>query len=91
MKNNLWRLVLISLVVAGCAKEQIYNSNPAKQTFSTSMFEVKLEPLRAEGYSYYNRFSFEFTNTSSKDLILSWSQSFYIQNGKSYGRFGWEG
>jgi hypothetical protein len=91
MKKNLWRLALISLVVAGCAKEQIYNSNPAMQTFSTSMFEVKLEPLRAEGYSYYNRFSFEFTNKSSKDLIISWSKSFYLQNGKRYGLFGWQG
>jgi len=43
-KNILWGVALISLVLAGCAKEQIYSSNPPMQTVSTSAFEVKLEP-----------------------------------------------
>jgi hypothetical protein len=90
-KKIFWSVALISLVMAGCAQEQIYRSNPAMGAASTSMFEVKLEPLRAEGYNYFNRFRLEFTNKSDKDLRLSWSQSFYLQNGKRYGRFGWEG
>jgi hypothetical protein len=90
-KKILWGGVLISLVMVGCAKEQIYTSNPPMQTVSTSSFEVKLEPLKAKGYNYYNRFSYQFTNKTNGDLVIDWSQTFYLQNGKRYGHFGWEG
>ena len=79
------------LVFAGCAKEQIYSSIPPMQTVSTSSFEVKLEPLRAEGYNYYNRFRYQFINKTNGDLIIDWSETFYLRNGKKYGHFGWEG
>ena len=82
---------LISLVMAGCAKEQIYNSVPPMQTVSTSAYEVKLEPLKAEGFDYYNRFRYQFTNKTNGDLIIDWSETFYLRNGKKYGHFGWVG
>ena len=91
VKNLLWGVALISMVVVGCAKEQIYSSNPPMQTVSTSDFEVKLTPLKAEGYGYYNRFSYEFTNKTSADLTIDWSETFYLRNGKRHGHFGWEG
>jgi hypothetical protein len=90
-KKIILGIALISLVMAGCAKEQIYSSNPSVQTFSNAKFEVKLEPLLAEGFNYYNRFRFEFTNKSSNDLTVVWSKSYYLQNKKRYGLFGWEG
>ena len=90
-KNLLWGVALISLIMVGCAKEQIYSSTPPMQSVSTSDFEVKLEPLRAEGYSYYNQFRFQFINKTSRDLIIDWSQTFYLRNGKKYGHFGWVG
>jgi len=90
-KNILWGVVLISLVMAGCAKEQIYNSVPPMQTVSTSTFEVKLEPLKAEGYNYYNTFRYQFTNKTNGDLIIDWSETFYLRNGKKYGHLGWVG
>jgi len=91
LRSIFWGALLVSLVAVGCAHKQIYRSNPPLQTISTSEFEAKLEPLPAEGYSYYNRFRFEFTNKSSQDLTVSWTQTYYLQNGKRYGRFGWEG
>ena len=84
-------IAIFSLVLTGCAKEQIYSSNPPMQTVSTSSFEVKLEPVKAEGYDYYNRFRFQFTNKTNGDLVIDWSETFYLRNGKKYGRFGWEG
>jgi hypothetical protein len=90
-KNIIWGMVLISLVLAGCAKERIYSSNPQIQTVSTSDYEVVLEPLKAEGYNYYNRFRCQFTNQSSGDLIIDWSETYYLRNGKRYGKFGWIG
>ena len=90
-KNLVWGIALISLIMVGCAKEQIYSSVPPMQTVSTSDFEVKLEPLRAEGLSYYNRFRCQLVNKTSGDLVVDWSDSFYLRLGKQYGRFGWQG
>jgi len=90
-KKLFWAAIFISLVVAGCAKEQIYQSKPGMQTVSTRDYEVKLEPLRAEGYNYYNQFRFSFTNKTTGDLVIDWSETFYLQNGKKYGHFGWVG
>ena len=91
-KNILWGVTLISLVVAGCAtKEQIYQSSPSIQTVSTQHYEVKLEPLRAEGYNYYNKFRYQFTNKTNGDLVIDWSETYFLQNGKRYGNFGWDG
>ena len=84
-------IAIFLLVLTGCAKEQIYSSSPPLQTVSTSSFEVKLEPLKAEGYNYYNRFRFQFTNKTNRDLVIDWSETFYLRNGKKYGNFGWEG
>ena len=90
-KSILLGIALISLVSTGFAKELIFTSTPPIQTVSTSHYEVKLEPLKAEGYQYYNRFRYQFTNKTSGDLTIDWSQTFYLRNGKRYGHFGWEG
>ncbi|CAB1081070.1 hypothetical protein D1AOALGA4SA_8730 [Olavius algarvensis Delta 1 endosymbiont] len=90
-RNLLWSVVVMALVMAGCAKEQIYSSVPPLQTVSTSNYEVKLEPLKAEGYDYYNRFSYQFTNKTNGNLTIDWSETFYLRNGKRHGHFGWEG
>ena len=90
-KMRLWVILFVLLVSAGCAKEQIYQSSPPMQTVSTQHYEVKLEPLRAEGYNYYNKFRYQFTNKTNGDLIIDWSETFYLRNGKKYGHFGWIG
>lgn len=90
-KKFVWGAIFILLILIGCAGEQVYRSNPSMQTVSTQHYEVKLEPLRAEGYNYYNRFRFSFTNKTSGDLVIDWSQTYYLQNGNRFGRFGWDG
>lgn len=90
-KKFIWSTIVISLIMVGCAEEQIYQSKPSMQTVSTQDYEFKLEPLRAEGYNYYNQFRYSFTNKTSGDFIIDWSETFYLQNGKKYGRFGWVG
>ncbi len=82
---------IVLLVFAGCAHEQIYDSNPAMRTVRTDLFEAQLEPLKAEGYNYYNTFRFVFTNKSGQDLIIDWSDTYYLQNKRRSGHFGWEG
>jgi len=83
--------LFISLILVGCAGEQIYQSNPSMQTVSTQHYEVKLEPMRAEGFNYYNKFRYSITNKTNGDLVLDWSETYYLQNGKRYGNFGWVG
>ena len=90
-KKIIWGAVFISFITVGCAGEQIYRSNPSMQTVSTQHYEVNLEPMRAEGYNYYNQFRYTFTNKTSGDLIIDWSETYYLQNGKRNGNFGWVG
>ena len=90
-KRIIWCAIPVALIMVGCAGEQIYQSNPSMQTVSTQHYEVTLEPLRAEGYNYYNQFRYTFTNKTSGDLIIDWSETYYLQNGKRYGNFGWVG
>jgi hypothetical protein len=87
-KQTVWQAVLIALVIAGCATERIYRSNPVEVAASNNFYEVKLEPLRAEGYNYFNRFRFVFKNKTNKDLIIDWSETYYLQNGRKNGHFG---
>ena len=93
IKKILWGVILISLMTVGCAGigEQIYRSNPATQTVSTQHYEVTLEPMLAEGYNYYNKFRYSFTNKTNGDLTIDWSECYYLQNEKRYGHFGWIG
>jgi hypothetical protein len=51
---------------------------------------VKLEPLRAEGYHYFNRFRFVFKNKTDNQLVIDWSDTYYLENGRNNGRFGWK-
>jgi hypothetical protein len=92
-KKKFWGAILISLIAVGCAGigEQIYRSNPATQTVSTQHYDVTLEPMLAEGYNYYNKFRYSFTNKSNGNLTIDWSETYYLQNGKRYGHFGWIG
>jgi hypothetical protein len=90
-KLSMWVISFVLLVSVGCAKEQIYQSSPPMQTVSTQHYEVKLKPLRAEGYNYYNKFRYQFTNRTNGDLTIDWSETFYLRNGKKYGHFGWIG
>jgi hypothetical protein len=90
-KKLVWIAILISLVMAGCAKELIYQSLPSTQTVSTQHYDLKLEPQRAEGFNYYNHFRYTLINKTTGELTIDWSESYYLQNGKRYGHFGWEG
>ena len=84
-------IAIFALVLTGCAKEQIYSSSPPMKTVSNDLYEATLEPLKAERYNYYNSFRLVFTNKTDKDLIVDWSDTFYLQNKRKYGLFGWEG
>ena len=84
-------MAIFALVLTGCAKEQIYRSDPPIKIVSNDVYEVGLQSLKAEGYNYYNRFRFTFLNKTDEDLIFDWSETYYLRNGKRHGRFGWEG
>ena len=90
-KKLIWLSIFLSLAAIGFTKQHAFQSSPAMQTVDTRHYTLKLEPLYAEGYKYYNRFRFTFTNKTDRDLIIDWSRSYYLQNDKRYGQFGWEG
>ena len=84
-------IVIFSLVLTGCAKEQIYRSNPPIKIVGNEFYEVTLQPRMAEGYNYFNSFLFVFVNKTDEDLIIDWLETYFLHNGKRHGRFGWEG
>ena len=84
-------IIIFSLVLTGCAQQQIYRSSPPIKIVGNDIYEVTLHPRKAEGYDYYNSFLFVLTNKTDQDLILNWSETYYLRNGKRHGNFGWEG
>ena len=91
VKKFLWCVIGIALAITVYAKEQVFQSSPPMQRVSTSHYEVELEPLKADGYQYFNRFRYRFTNKTDGNLVINWSKSYFIQNGKRNCNFGWEG
>jgi hypothetical protein len=83
--------IFLSLAVIGFSSQHAFKSDPAIQTVNTKHYMVKLEPLYAKGHKYYNRFRYTFTNKTNRELIIDWSKSYYLQESKRYGQFGWEG
>jgi hypothetical protein len=84
-------VVVVLFLVMGCARVTTYSSKPTMQTGSNEFFEIQLEPQLAEGQIYFDSFHFMFKNKTNKDLIIDWSKTYYIYQGKRYGQFGWKG
>ena len=93
IKNGHWRLMVMFLIFTGCATATVpvYTSNPATHTFQNDVFVGELEPRLASGKHYFDSFRFVFTNKSSTDLQIDWQNTFYLHNGKKFGRWGAEG
>ena len=82
-------LVLL-FILAGCAQVRVYSSNPASQSVSNDFFDAEFEPQLAEGRHFFNAFRLVIANKTDKDLVLDWSKTFYLLNGRRNGQFGWE-
>jgi hypothetical protein len=90
-KGAVLRIFVLLFFLAGCAGVQGFTSNPTISSSRNDYFEVQLEPQMPEGKNYFNAFRFVFTNRTGKDLIVDWSKTYYILNGRRQGQFGWEG
>jgi hypothetical protein len=90
IKNGHWHLMVIFLIFTGCATVPVYTSNPATHTFQNDVIVGELEPILASGKHYFDSFRFVLTNRSNTDLQIDWQNSFYLLNGKKFGRWGTE-
>ena len=93
IKKLPWGILVLGLLIAltGCATVKIYSSNPSMQTTSNEYFAAEFEPQEKDGQNYYVKFRTVITNKSAKDFQIDWEKTRYLLNGKSYGRFGFEG
>lgn len=93
IKKIAWGILVIGLWVAliGCATIKVHTSNPSMQTVDNEYFHAEFEPQQPDGQPFYNEFRIVITNKSSKDFEFDWERTRYLFNGKSFGRFGFEG
>lgn len=90
-KNGHWLLITMFLIFTGCATTvPVYTSKPAKHAFQDDVFVGELEPQLAVGKNYFDSFRFVLTNKSDTDLQIDWKNTFYLHNGKKFGRWGSE-
>jgi hypothetical protein len=83
-------ILILLFILAGCAQVRVYSSNPASQSISNAYYDAEFEPQLAEGMRYFNAFRLVITNKTDKDLILDWSKTYYLLNGRRNGQFGWD-
>jgi hypothetical protein len=88
-RKILFVLLLIFFAVTACSKVWVYSSTPAISKISNDAFEATLEPQLLEGRSFFDRFRFVFTNRTDRNLVIDWSKSYYIHQGRKKGQFGW--
>jgi hypothetical protein len=89
-KKVLGPILVLLFILAGCAQVRVYSSNPASQSISNAYYDAEFEPQLAEGMRYFNAFRLVITNKTDKDLVLDWSKSYYLLNGRRNGQFGWD-
>jgi len=89
----LWGVIVVCLVSAltACAGVEVYFSNPEVQRVSNDYFTAELEPQLKPGQSFFATFRFAFTNKTNQELKIDSENTYYLINGRSNGRFLWEG
>jgi hypothetical protein len=91
LKKKVFGPILILLfILAGCAQVRVYSSNPAIRNVSNVYYDAEFEPQLAEGRHYFNAFRLVITNKTDKDLVLDWTKTYYLLNGRRNGQFGWD-
>jgi hypothetical protein len=88
-KKVLWAIICTGFIFAftGCAGVQVYSSDPAIKKAGNDYFEIEFEPELAAGYHFFNAFRFVVTNKTDKDFTIAWEETYYLFNGRRYGRF----
>ena len=90
-KNWHWCVMVIFWVFIGCATVPVYTSDPTTATVENEFFMVESEPHLKSGKNYFDSFRYVLVNKSNMDLMLDWQSTFYLKNGKRFGRWGWKG
>lgn len=92
-KESMWGVTVVCLVfaLAACAGLEVYSSNPEVQRVSNDYFTAELEPQLEPGQSFFATFRFVLYNKTNKELNIDWENTYYLFNGRSNGRFLWEG
>ncbi|MGB5984163.1 MAG: hypothetical protein WBG37_02580 [Desulfobacterales bacterium] len=83
--------VLVCLVVAGCAGQRVWRSQPQTAELATSDFEVRLEPVRASTKAFFDGFQLSLINRASQPLEIDWAQCRYLVNRQPRGGFVFQG
>ncbi len=84
-------LLFATALVTGCAIVKVYTSDPTVQTVNTERYQIEIEAQQQAGKHFFDEFRLVLINKTDSDIKIDWSKSYYLLNGRKYGRLGWEG
>jgi hypothetical protein len=91
MTNNAGsRVLLLLLVLAGCAPTKMWTSSPVIQTSSNPYYEAQIEPLTRD-HNFFVSFRLVVTNRTDIDLEIDWNKTRYFHNNRIGGAFVFKG
>ncbi len=90
MKNKLYVMISVMLMMGSVAASPAWISNPSVQMTDKAAFKAQLEPLTKDK-NYFVAFRLTILNKTANPLVIDWNKTRYIYNGKINGGFVFEG
>jgi hypothetical protein len=89
-KNMSLCIVFLLFFLAGCATHKSWFSNPPVQTSGNDYYAVQFKPLK-DDRKFFVSFHLTVTNKTKENLEIDWNKTLYIYDGRTNGRFMFQG
>lgn len=89
-RNAGLRIILLLLVVGGCATTKTWTSSPTIQTSTNPYYDAQIEPLTRD-HNFFVSFRLVVTNKTDEDLEIDWNKTRYSHNDRISGVFAFKG
>ena len=83
-------IILLLLMLTGCAQKKIWTSRPGVQTADSQYCKIQFKPLK-ENNTFFVWFRLTVTNETGRGIEIDWNKTRYIYNGRNMGVFVFEG
>ncbi len=83
-------IIVTLIILSGCAPTRIWTSTPPVTTIENRLFRAELLPL-SDDKNFISQFRLLVWNRSDDSLEIDWAATRYVYQGRSQGRFIFEG